>query len=132
MAIDDLHREYILDHYRSPHNKGDLLQPDKYAAYSNPLCGDRIQMGVQFQDGKVADVRFNGNGCAISQAAASILTDMMLGKTPEELRQISRDDILEMIGPDIGPARQKCALLSLDVLRKGILGEPEAEDEELD
>jgi nitrogen fixation protein NifU and related proteins len=130
---DDLYREYILEHYRAPHNKGDLQQPDRFAAYSNPLCGDRLRMGVRIEDDRVVDVRFNGSGCAISQASASMLTDEMLGKSLDELADITRDDIFNMLGIEVGPARQRCALLAWEVLRKGILGQDEdGEDDELE
>jgi nitrogen fixation NifU-like protein len=126
--IDDLYREYILEHYRSPRNKGDIATPDRFAAYSNPLCGDRLQMSVRLDGDRIADVRFNGSGCAISQASASMLTDIMMGKTLDELKAITKDDIIDMLGVEISPARMKCALLSWEVLRKGILGEPEDDD----
>jgi nitrogen fixation NifU-like protein len=130
-SMDDLYRDYILEHYRSPHNKGDLDHPDRFAAYSNPLCGDRLQMGVRLDGDRVADVRFNGAGCAISQAAASMLTDVMLDKTLAELAAFTTDDMLDLLGVPIGPARRKCALLAWEVLHKGILGEPEADDDDL-
>ncbi len=129
--MDDLYREYILEHYRSPHNKGDLDHPDRFAAYANPLCGDRLQMSVRLEGDRVADVRFNGTGCAISQSSASMLTDMMQGKTVDELRHITKQDIFDMLGLPISPARVKCALLAWEVLHKGILGEPEDDEEDL-
>ncbi len=128
--MDDLYREYILEHYRQPHNKGDLEHPDRFAAYANPLCGDRIQMGVRLEGDCVVEVRFNGSGCAISQASASMLTDRMCEATLEELAAITKDDIFEMLGVSISPARQRCALLAWEVLRKGILGQPEEDDDE--
>lgn len=127
--MDDLYREYILEHYRDPHNKGDLPQPDRFAAYANPLCGDRLQMGVKIRDDHVIEVMFNGSGCAISQASASMLTDLMQDKSLDELRAISKQDILDMLGVEISPARMKCALLSYEILHKGILGEAEDDDE---
>lgn len=127
--MDSLYREYILEHYRDPHNKGDLENPDRFAAYANPLCGDRLQMGVHLQDDRVVEVRFNGSGCAISQASASMLTDLMEGKTLTELAAISKEDMFDLLGITISPARQKCALLAWEILRKGILGQAEDEDE---
>jgi nitrogen fixation NifU-like protein len=123
--MDDLYREYILEHFREPHNKGDIVQPDRFATYSNPLCGDHIQMSVVLDGTKISDVRFNGAGCAISQAAASMLTDLMIGKTLDELAEITKQDIFDMLGVEISPARQRCALLSWEVMRKGILKFPE-------
>jgi nitrogen fixation NifU-like protein len=127
--MEDLYRAYILEHYRAPHNKGDLANPDRFAAYANPLCGDRLQLSVRLAGDRVVEVKFNGSGCAISQASASMLTDEMHGKTVAELAAITKQDVFDMLGVEIGPARQKCALLAWEVLRKGILGEPEADEE---
>lgn len=130
--MEDLYRAYILEHQRTPHNKGDMAQPDRFAAYANPLCGDRLQMSVRLDGDTVADVRFNGQGCAISQAAASMLTDEMLGKTLTELAAITKEDMFEMLGIPLSPARQKCGLLAWEVLRKGILGQDaNSEDDDL-
>jgi nitrogen fixation NifU-like protein len=122
MAMDDLYRAYILEHYKEPHNKGDMPNPDRFAAYANPFCGDRLQMGVRLDGDRVTEVLFNGVGCAISQASASMLTDEMQDKTLAELAAITKDDIFQMLGVPLSPARQKCALLAWEVLRKGILG----------
>ncbi len=122
MAMEDIYRQYILEHYRDPRNHGHLDHPDVHAADTNPLCGDRIELDLQVADGRVTDVRFSGRGCAISQAAASMLTERIEGATLEELRALRPADILEMLGVEIGPARQRCALLSLRVLHQGIDG----------
>jgi nitrogen fixation NifU-like protein len=134
--MEDLYRAYILEHYKEPHNKGDMEHPDRFAAYANPFCGDRLQMGVRLEGDRVVDVRFNGTGCAISQASASMLTDEIMGKTLAELAAITKDDIFAMLGITLSPARQKCALLAWEVLRKGILrldsaGDATAEEDEL-
>jgi nitrogen fixation protein NifU and related proteins len=120
--MDDLYRQYILDHFRDPRNHGSLDHPDIHVADTNPLCGDRIAIDLAVQDGQVAEVRFNGRGCAISQASASMLTEKIEGATLEELRAITPQDVLEMLGVEIGPARQRCALLALKVLHEGIGG----------
>jgi nitrogen fixation NifU-like protein len=120
--MDDIYRQYILEHYRDPRNHGHLDQPDIHAADTNPLCGDRIELDIQVADDKVTDVRFSGRGCAISQASASMLTERIEGATLEELRALKPSDVLEMLGVEIGPARQRCALLSLRVLHQGIGG----------
>jgi nitrogen fixation NifU-like protein len=130
LAMDDLYRAYILEHYRDPHNKGDMAHPDRFAAYANPLCGDRLQMGVRLEGDRVGDVRFNGTGCAISQASASMLTDEMQGKTLTELAAITKEDMFALLGVEISPARQRCALLAWEVMRKGILGLDAPTDEE--
>jgi len=129
--MEDMYRDYILEHYRSPHNKGDIDHPDRFAAYANPLCGDRLQMGVRLTGDVVTDVRFNGSGCAISQASASMLTDVIAGKSLTELAEITKEDMLAMLGIDVGPARLKCALLSWEILRKGILGQAEDDSDDL-
>lgn len=122
MAMEDIYRQYILEHYRDPRNHGRLDHPDIHAADTNPLCGDRIELDLQTADGRVTDVRFSGRGCAISQAAASMLTERIEGASLDELRALKPADILEMLGVEIGPARQRCALLSLRVLHQGIGG----------
>jgi nitrogen fixation protein NifU and related proteins len=120
--MDDLYRQYILDHFREPRNYGVLEHADIHAADSNPLCGDRIAIDLAIRDGRVSEVRFNGRGCAISQASASMLTEKIEGASLEELRALTPDDIFAMLGVEIGPARQRCALLSLRVLHQGIGG----------
>lgn len=120
--MEDIYRQYILEHYRDPRNHGRLDHPDIHAADTNPLCGDRIELDLQTADGRVTDVRFSGRGCAISQAAASMLTERIEGASLDELRALKPADILEMLGVEIGPARQRCALLSLRVLHQGIGG----------
>jgi nitrogen fixation NifU-like protein len=120
--MDDIYRQYILEHFREPRNHGHLDSPDIHAADTNPLCGDRIEMDLRVQDGHVAEVRFTGRGCAISQASTSMLTEKIEGASLEELRALRPQDILDMLGVEIGPARQRCAVLSLRVLHQGIGG----------
>jgi nitrogen fixation protein NifU and related proteins len=118
--MDDLYRDYILEHYRRPHNFGVL--EDATASYegSNPLCGDRITMQLGIRDGKVAEVAFTGRGCAISQASASLLTDEVKGMTVEQAAAFRADDLLDLLGIEISPARLKCAMLSLDTLEHAL------------
>jgi len=122
MSFDDLYRQNILDHYQSPRNFGTLEHPDISAEDSNPLCGDVIRIDLKIQDGKVADVRFSGKGCSISRAAASMLTEEILGKSLEEVKRIGKDEVLEMLGIELGPVRLKCALLALKTLKVGVYG----------
>jgi nitrogen fixation NifU-like protein len=118
--MDDLYRDYILEHYRRPHNFGVLEAPTAKYEGANPLCGDRITMMLGIQDGKVAEVAFTGRGCAISQASASLLTDEVKGKSVEEVSKLTSEDLLDLIGIEISPARLKCALLSLDTLEHAL------------
>jgi nitrogen fixation NifU-like protein len=120
--VDDIYRQYILEHYREPRNHGHLDAPDIHAADTNPLCGDRVELDLNVRDGRVSEVRFSGRGCAISQASASMLTEKIEGATLDELKALTPQDVLEMLGVTIGPARQRCALLSLRVLHQGIGG----------
>lgn len=118
--MDDLYRDYILEHYRRPHNFGVLEQPTATYEGANPLCGDRITMMLGIRDGVVAEVGFTGRGCAISQASASLLTDEIKGKPVDEVAKLSTRDLLDLLGIEISPARLKCALLSLDTLEHAL------------
>ncbi|MGE5177800.1 MAG: Fe-S cluster assembly sulfur transfer protein SufU [Bacteroidota bacterium] len=122
MSLDDLYRQDILDHSQNPRNFGTLDHPDISAEDSNPLCGDKIRMDLIVRDGVIEDVRFTGVGCSISRAAASMLTEEIKGKTLEEVKRIGREDVLEMLGIELGPVRLKCALLALKTLKVGIYG----------
>ncbi len=118
MSMD--YREYILDHYRDPRNYGTLEHPDVHSEDSNPLCGDRLSMDLQIEDGRVTVVRFQGRGCAISQASASMLSEQIEGKTLDEVIALGKSDVLDSLGIPISPARTKCAFLSLRVLHGGL------------
>jgi len=121
--MDDLYREVILDHYKNPRNQGTLDPHDFSYEDENPLCGDKLRIDVRLDENKrVKEVAFTGRGCAISQASASMLTETIMGKTLDEVKQIGKDDILEMLGIELGPVRLKCALLSLKVLKAGAYG----------
>ena len=122
MSLDDFYRQNILDHYQNPRNWGTIEHPDISAEDSNPLCGDRIRMDIKVKDGRVEDVKFSGSGCSISRAAASMLTDEIRGKTLEEVKAMGREDVLELLGIELGPVRLKCALLALKTLKVGIYG----------
>ena len=122
MSFDDFYRQNILDHYQNPRNFGTLEHPDVSVEDSNPLCGDKIRMDLKLKDGTVEDVRFTGVGCSISRAAASMLTEEIKGKTLEEVKQIGREEVLELLGIELGPVRLKCALLALKTLKVGVYG----------
>jgi nitrogen fixation protein NifU and related proteins len=119
--MDDLYRDEILEHYRRPHNFGTLPEPDASFEGANPLCGDRITLMLDIgEDGNVADVAFTGRGCAISQASASMLTDEIRGMSVADVAKLQNQDVLDLLGIEISPARLKCALLSIDTLKKAI------------
>ncbi|MHB8892439.1 MAG: iron-sulfur cluster assembly scaffold protein [Candidatus Limnocylindrales bacterium] len=115
--MDDLYRDYILEHYRRPHNFGVLEEPSATYEGANPLCGDRITMQLTVKDGIVTGVGFTGRGCAISQASASLLTDEVKGKLVEAVAGFAAVDLLELLGIEISPARLKCAMLSFEALQ---------------
>ena len=117
----DIYREMILDHYKHPHNFGHLKNPSASYTLFNSACGDKITMEVTIDGkGKVTDVRFSGEGCAISQAAASMLTDMIKGKTKEDIMKLTAADILVLLKTELTASRTKCAVLPLEVLQKTI------------
>jgi nitrogen fixation NifU-like protein len=120
--MDDLYRENILDHYRHPRNHGTLEHPDISYEDANPLCGDRIRMDLEVKDGAIERIRFSGHGCSISQAAASMLCEAVEGKPLAEVKKIGRDDVLDMLGIELGPVRLKCGLLALKTLKAGVYG----------
>jgi nitrogen fixation protein NifU and related proteins len=134
MSMD--YREYILDHYRNPRNYGKLEQPDAHAEDSNPLCGDQLAIDLQIEGDRVAAVRFQGRGCAISQASASMLSEMIEGQPVEDVVKLGKDDILEALGIPISPARTKCAFLCLRVLHRSLalagLEKPQTGDTDVD
>ena len=134
--MDDFYREEILEHYTRPHNYGRLENPDITHEEHNPLCGDQVRFDLQLDgDGHtVKDVRFSGVGCAISKASASMLSDLILGKTLDEIKGLTSEDVLDELGIDLGPVRLKCALLPLKVVKVGAYGldEWQPEDESKD
>lgn len=121
-GADSIYREVILDHYQNPRHRGTLDPHDYSYEDSNPLCGDEVRIDVRVKDGAVDEIAFSGQGCAISQASASILMELVEGKPLDEVKQLGKEELLEEIGIELSPARLKCALLSLKVLKAGIYG----------
>ena len=128
--MDDFYRELIIDRYKNPQYRGELDPNDITFEDDNPLCGDHIRVDLRLDaTGHITEAAFTGHGCAISQASADLLMESIMGKTIDEVKKLNRDDILELIGIDLGPVRLKCALLSLKVLKAGVYGLGEASDE---
>jgi nitrogen fixation NifU-like protein len=122
IAEDSIYREIILEHYKNPSNKGTLDPADFTYEDVNPLCGDEIRIDVRITDDRVSEIRFSGRGCAVSQASASILTEMVEGMSLDAVKSLGRDELLEEIGIPVSPARMKCAMLGLKVLKAGVYG----------
>jgi nitrogen fixation NifU-like protein len=130
MHMDDLYRELIIERYKNPLYRGELNPHDITFEDDNPLCGDHIRIDLRLgADGRVSEAAFQGHGCAISQASADLLVESVQGKTLEEIKAIGKEQLLEMLGIELGPVRLKCALLSLKVLKAGVYGLGEASDD---
>ncbi len=128
--MDDLYREVIVDRYKNPQYRGHLDPHDIAFEDDNPLCGDHIRVELRVDgDDIVREAAFDGHGCAISQASADLLMEEIIGKPLEEVRQLTKEDVLELLGIELGPVRLKCALLSLKVLKAGVYGLGEASDD---
>jgi nitrogen fixation protein NifU and related proteins len=120
--MDDLYREDVLDHYEHPHHRGSLVDADISIADTNPSCGDRISIDVRLSPDRtrIAEVAFSGDGCVISQAATSMLMDAVVGTSVDEVQQLDRQAVLDMLGISLTPTRIRCAVLGLKVLQAGI------------
>ena len=115
-----LYSEIILDHYKNPQNKSRLVKPTKKAESYNALCGDKLKIYIKISKGKISEAKFDGEGCAISQASADMLTEKLIGKTTAQIKKLTPKDIYKMLGIEISPGRVKCALLSLETAKKAI------------
>ncbi|MBU0511704.1 MAG: SUF system NifU family Fe-S cluster assembly protein [Chloroflexi bacterium] len=128
--MDDLYRELIIERYKTPYYRGQLDPHDISFEDDNPLCGDHIRIDVRLDENeRVTEAAFSGHGCSISQASADLLVESIHGKTLDEVKALTKDDVLELLGIELGPVRLKCALLSLKVLKAGAYGLGEASDE---
>ena len=128
--MDDLYRELIIDRYKNPLYRGELDPHDISFEDDNPLCGDHIRIDLRVDgDERDTEAVFDGRGCAISQASADLLVESIQGKTLEEIKELSKEDLLDLLGIELGPVRLKCALLSLKVLKAGVYGLGEASDD---
>lgn len=128
--MDDLYREQIIDRYKNPVMKGELDPNDYSYMDDNPLCGDQIRIDLRVnEENIITEAAFSGEGCAISQASADLLTEKIVGSSLEEVKHLSKEDILELLGIELGPVRLKCALLSLKVLKAGVYGLEDLEEE---
>jgi nitrogen fixation NifU-like protein len=131
--MDDLYRQLIIDRYKNPLFRGSLQPHDIAFEDDNPLCGDHIRIELRVgPDGHVSQAAFDGHGCAISQASADLLLESIQGKTLDEVKALTKDDLLDLLGLELGPVRLKCALLSLKVLKAGVYGLGEASDDLLE
>ena len=118
--MSDLYRQIILEHYKNPQNKGKLLAPDVVVEDANPLCGDHLEVFLKIKNDVLHDISFEGKGCALSIATASILSEEIKGKSISDINKLSREDVYALLGIDITPARNKCVMLSLTAIKKGL------------
>lgn len=127
--MDDLYREIIIERYKEPQYKKELDPHDISFEDENPLCGDQLRVDLRVdKTGLITDAGFSGHGCAISQASADLLMESIIGKNIEEVKKMTKQDILDLLGIELGPVRLKCALLSLKVVKAGVYGLGEASD----
>lgn len=120
MRSSEMYQDAILDYYRNPRNFGRIKNPDAKAKDNNPLCGDVIEIELKINKNRITDAKFTGEGCAISQASASMLAESVIGKSLDYVKKLGKKDVLKLLGVEIGPVRLKCALLSLKVLKTGV------------
>jgi nitrogen fixation NifU-like protein len=127
--MDDLYRELIIEHYKNPGYRGELDPADISYEDENPLCGDHIRIDIRLDENKmVKEAAFSGHGCAISLASADLLLESIINKNIEDVKKLTKQDILDLLGIELGPVRLKCALLSLKVVKAGVYGVNKSED----
>ena len=121
--MDDLYRELIIDRYKNPRYRGELEPNDITYEDDNPLCGDQIRIDLRInENGVVTEAVFSGHGCSISQASADLVIESIIGKPLDDIKKMTKEDVLDLLGIELGPVRLKCALLSLKVLKAGVYG----------
>lgn len=131
--MDDLYREIIIERYKNPAYRGELNPHDISFEDENPLCGDHIKIDLRVDDANIiTEAAFSGHGCAISQASADLLLEYVIGKTLDDIKRMKKDDLLELLGIELGPVRLKCALLPLKIIKAGVYGLGESSDELLE
>ena len=129
--MEDFYRELIIERYKTPHFRGELNPNDISYEDDNPACGDHIQIDIRLDENKiVTEALFSGEGCAISQASADLLLESVIGKNIEEIKGLTKEDVLENLGIELGPVRLKCALLPLKVLKAGVYGIGKSADQD--
>ena len=128
--MDDMYREVIVERYKNPAYRGSLDPSDITFEDENPLCGDHIRIDLRVdENGIITEAAFDGHGCAISQASADLLLELVIGKSVEDIKKLNKDNVLELLGIDLGPVRLKCALLPLKIIKAGVYGLGEATDD---
>jgi nitrogen fixation NifU-like protein len=131
--MDDLYREIIIERNKDPLYRGELNPHDISFEDENPVCGDHIRIDLRVdKDGKITEAAFSGQGCAISQASADLLVESIIGKSVEDVKAMTKQNVLDNLGIELGPVRLKCALLPLKVLKAGVYGVKEADDDIVD
>lgn len=131
--MDDLYREVIIERYKNPLYRGELDPHDISFEDENPLCGDHIRIDLRVDDqGIIREAGFSGHGCAISQASADLLLESVIGKSTAEIKKLTKEDVLDLLGIELGPVRLKCALLPLKILKAGVYGLGESSDDLLE
>ncbi|MHC1741091.1 MAG: Fe-S cluster assembly sulfur transfer protein SufU [Anaerolineaceae bacterium] len=128
--MDDLYRDLIIEHYKNPDHRGALEPHDISFEDENPLCGDHIRIDLRVdENGIIKEAAFDGHGCAISQSSADLLLDSIIGKSVNEVKEMNKQTVLDLLGIELGPVRLKCALLPLKILKAGVYGLGEATDD---
>lgn len=127
--MDDLYREVIIEHYKNPSYRGELDPADISFEDENPLCGDHLRIDIRIdENNNITEAAFSGHGCAISQASADLLIESIIGKNLEDIKKLTKQNVLDLLGIDLGPVRLKCALLSLKVIKAGVYGVKQTDD----